>query len=95
MAITLREQTLAQFAARFWAKVRAAQLAQDQPTLHRLVWWILERIAAGDVTDAQVLSSFNSAFGRSLNLTQWTAFKTTTLQPIHDRYANMQGQAAL
>lgn len=93
MALTLREQTTAQFAGRFFRDLAAAR--GNKLELHRRVWVLLERIAAGDVTDAQARAAFNAEFGRSLTALQWTTFKTSKLQPMHDRYAQMMAEADL
>ncbi|MCM2311329.1 MAG: hypothetical protein NDI84_08000 [Steroidobacteraceae bacterium] len=87
MALNLQHQTAAEFAARYWAMVLAAQQS-DRLRFHRLIWWLLARIAAGDITDAGARTTFNSVFGRSLTAAQWTSFKTSRLQPIADRYAS-------
>jgi hypothetical protein len=86
MALDLRHQTAAQFAARFWAKLRAAYQSGDKLTYHRMVWWIWKQVQDGNLTNDQVRLSFNAAYGRSLNTTQWNTFVTTKLVPIKDRY---------
>lgn len=92
MALDLRHQTAAQFAARFWRIVAAAQQAAKagDPVAamrrDRLVWWVWARIQAGDLTSDQVRLSFNNHFGRSLNAAQWNSFVTTKLIPMKDRY---------
>lgn len=86
MALNLKHQTAAQFAARFWAKLRAAYQAGDRLTYHKMIWWIWARVQAGDLTNDQVRQSFNSAYGRSLTLAQWNTLVTTRLVPIKDRY---------
>lgn len=95
MALNLQHQTAAEFAARYWARVRAALDAGDKLAYARLLWWLTTRISAGDITDAQARASFNSAFGRSLNATQWTALRTTRITPAHDRYAAMLAEGDL
>ena len=86
MALVLKHQTAAEFAARFWAKLRAAYQAGDKLTYHRMIWWIWSKVQSGDLTNDQVRLSFNAAYGRSLNTTQWNSFVTSRLVPIKDRY---------
>lgn len=95
MALTLRHQTAAQFAARFWAKLRAAYVAGDKITYGRMIWWLYGKVQAGDLTNNDVRVSFNSAYGRSLTLAQWNTFVTNTLKPIRDRYQAMLNEADL
>ena len=80
MALNLRHQTPAQFAARFWGLARAA----DKLEFSRLMYWLTRRLVAGDLTD-----SFNAAFGRTLNATQWANLRANRITPAHDRYAAM------
>jgi hypothetical protein len=91
MALNLRHQTAAEFAVRFWARVRAA----DKLEFSRLMYWLERRLVAGDLTDLQARTSFNTAFGRNLNATQWTALRTTRIKPAHDRYAAMLAEGEL
>lgn len=95
MALNLRHQTAAQFAARFWARLRSAYQLGDQLTYHRMVWWVWARIQAGDLTSDQVRLSFNSAFGRSLNTAQWNNLVTTRFIPIKDRYLALLAEGEL
>lgn len=95
MALNLIHQTAAQFAARFWDRVLFAQQTRDKVLRAKLIAWLLARITAGDLTDAQARTSFNTAFNRTLNTAQWTTFKTTTLQPIADRYNATQAEGEL
>ena len=66
MALILKHQTAAEFVTRF----REAYRNSDRETLIMLARFILGRIAAGDLTDAQC----RTAFG--LSTTQWNALKT-------------------
>lgn len=91
MALNLRHQTAAQFAARFWERVRAA----DRLEFSRLMWWLTRRLVAGDITDAQARNSFNAAFGRSLTALQWTTLRANRITPAHDRYAAMLAEGEL
>ena len=94
MALVLRHQTAAQFAARFWAKVKDAY-QNDRPEFERLVWRIWRWVQDGDLTNDQVRLSFNAAFGRSLNTSQWNSFVTARLVPIKDRYLARLAEAEL
>ena len=76
MALSLRHQTAAQFAARLRERFRSAEREEAA----RLATWIIERIAAGDITDAQV----RTAFG--LSAAQYSALKTR-LQTLRDHWA--------
>lgn len=66
MALLLKHQTGAQFVARF----REAYRNSDRDRCIQLAKFVISRIQAGDLTDAQV----RSAFG--LNTTQWNSLKT-------------------
>lgn len=95
MALELLHQTKAQFAARFWERVKRAQETGDQWLRARLVWWIWARIQAGDLTSDQVRLSYNAYFGKSLTTAQWNTLVTTRLVPIKDRYLAMLEEADL
>ena len=66
MALNLKHQTAAEFAARLRERYRSA----SREDASRIATWILNRIEAGDITDAQV----RTAFG--LNVTQYNQMKT-------------------
>lgn len=101
MALPLQHQTAAQFAARFWVRVTAAEAAaragSREAAARRdyLVWRIWRWIQDGDLTSDQVRLSFNAHFGRSLNTTQWNSFVTTRLIPMKDRHLALLAEAAL
>ena len=95
MALDLKHQTAAEFAARFWAKLKAAYQAGDKLTYHRMIWWIWSKVQSGDLTNDQVRQSFNAAYGRSLTLAQWNSFVTSRLVPIKDRYLARLNEAEL
>lgn len=95
MALNLQHQTAAQFAARFWAKVGNAYQRGDKIEFARLITWVWQRVQAGDLTNDQVRLSYNNAYGKSLNTTQWNSFVTTRLVPIKDRYLAMLAEADL
>ena len=92
MALNLQHQTAAEFAARFWQKVRAAYAAGDKLTYHRLIWWVWTKIQAGDLTSDQVRLSYNAAFGKSLNVSQWNTLVTNRFVPIKDRWVAFQAE---
>jgi hypothetical protein len=91
MALNLRHQTSAQFAARFWERARAA----DKLEFSRLMYWLTRRLVAGDLTDTQARNSFNAAFGRSLTAQQWTTLRANRITPAHDRWAAILAEGAL
>jgi len=66
MALLLKQQTAAQFVARF----REAYRNSDRERCIQLARFVISRIQAGDLTDTQV----RNAFG--LNTTQWNNLKT-------------------
>jgi len=66
MALNLKHQTPAEFAARLRAKWRASSREEKA----RLATWIYDRYQAGDFTAAQL----RNAFG--MNVTQFNAFVT-------------------
>ena len=66
MALLLKHQTAEQFIAR----LREAYRNSERERLVLIAKWVLARIQAGDITDAQC----RAAFG--LNVTQWNALKT-------------------
>lgn len=76
-ALSLGEMTAAQFADRLRARYRASNAADTC----KLAWWLLRRITAGQITDAQC----RAAFG--LTSTQWSNFKTNTLTPQANAWA--------
>lgn len=95
MALNLSHQTAAQFAARFWERLRSAYQRGDKAEYHRLIWWVWNRIQIGDLTSDQVRVSFNNAYGRSLNTAQWNNLVTTRFVPIKDRYLAWLAEADL
>lgn len=78
-ALTTGEMPAAQFAARLRERYRTSNAADTC----KLAWWLLRRISAGHITDAQC----RSAFG--LTTTQWTTFKTNTLTPQSNAWASV------
>ena len=91
MALNLRHQTPAELAARFWERVRAA----DKQEFSRLMYWLTRRLVAGDLTDLQARTSFNTAFGRSLTAQQWTTLRANRITPAHDRWAAILAEGEL
>jgi hypothetical protein len=94
MALNLRHQTPAEFAARFWDRVRVAQ-GSDKLEFCRLMYWLTRRLVSGDLTDTQARNSFNTAFGRSLTAGQWTTLRSNRITPAHDRHAAMLAEGDL
>lgn len=72
MALILKHQTPEAFIAR----VRQAYRDGDSDRLVKIARFLVARVQAGDVTDAQL----RTAFG--LNATQWTALKARMQQLI-------------
>ncbi len=95
MALVLQHQTAAQFAARFWQKLRKAYQSGDKLTYHRMVWWVWSKVQSGDLTNDQVRVSYNNAYGKSLNTSQWNSFVTIRLVPIKDRYLTFLAEGDL
>ena len=79
MALRLRYQTAAQFAARLRERYRTATREEAA----RIATWVLARIEAGDLTDAQV----RSAFG--LTTQQYTGLKAR-MSTLRDAYRAVQ-----
>ena len=95
MALNLIHQTGAEFAARYWMRVRAARNAGKKAEFCRLLYWLEKMLVTGDLTDAQARASFNAAFGRSLTAPQWTAMRAARIKVAHDRYAAMLAEGNL
>ena len=95
MALNLKHQTAAQFAARFWRRLSGAYQSDDKLTYHRLVWWIWARVQDGSLTNDQVRQSYNAHFNRTLTLAQWNNLVTTRLVPIKDRYLAFLAESQL
>ena len=92
MALSLQHQTVAEFAERFWKQTRAAYDADDKPVYHHHVWWLRERIAAGDVTSTQARTAYNAAFGTSVDATTWANVYVPRFQVIADRYEDWRDE---
>lgn len=86
MAILFIHQTPAEFAARFWSKLRAEYAADNKITYSKMIWWLYTKVQAGDLTTNDVRISFNNAYSRSLTIAQWNTFVTNNLKPIRDAY---------
>lgn len=82
MALRLRYQTAAQFAARLRERYRTASREEAA----RIATWLLDRIDAGDLTDVQVRSAFE------LTTQQYTALKTR-MTALRDAYRAVQAAA--
>lgn len=92
MAINLNHMTEAEFAARYWERVRERYSEGDKVRFARLIWRLANWVQAGHITSNQVRLSFNAAYGRNLTSGQWNTFVTDTLLPIRDRYQAMLDQ---
>jgi hypothetical protein len=95
MALNLRHQTAEQFAARYWARVEDAFRSGNKLEFCRLLWWLTRKLVAGDITDAQARVSYNTAFGKTLNATQWTNLRSSRITPAHDRYQAILDEQAI
>ena len=82
MALLLKHQTQQEFVQRF----REAFREGNRDRLAKLATWLLNRIAAGDVTDTQA----RNAFG--LTVTQWNTLKTK-MQNLVNNYNAVQSAA--
>jgi len=82
--LDLRHQTAAQFAARLRARFRSASRLEAA----RIATWVMDRIDAGDITDAQMRAAF------SLTTAQWTALKTrlTTMRTAYRAIEAARGE---
>jgi hypothetical protein len=94
MALNLKHQTAAEFAARFWARV-ASVMSTDKQEFGRLMYWLERKLVAGDITDTQARGSFNNAFERTLTAGQWTTLRANRITVSHDRYAAMLAEGDL
>lgn len=65
----------------FLLAMRAVYKASSAADTCRIAWWLLRRISAGHITDAQC----QTAFG--VGATAWTNFKTNTLTPQSNAWA--------
>ncbi len=76
MALNRRYQTAAQFAARLRERYRSA----SREECARIATWILNRIEAGDITDAQVRNAFGLTAGQYTTLkSKMTSLRTNWL----------------
>lgn len=82
MALVLNYQTPAQFAARLRQRYRNS--SRDESC--RLAGWMLDKLEAGDVTDAQLRAVFG------LTVTQWNALKSKFLT-MRTNYDSTQAAA--
>ena len=86
MALNLVHLTKEQFAAKFWERLQEKYQAGEKLEFARMIWWLYNRIVDGDFTSNQVRLTFNAAYGRTLNPSQWNTFVTDRLIPIRNRY---------
>ena len=87
-------QSAGEFADRFWQHV-ASVMNDNKIEYGRCLWWLENRLVAGDISDAGARNTFNTAFNKSLNAAQWTSLRTSRIQPAHSRYAALLGEGAL
>lgn len=64
-------------------KVREVYRASDRADTCKIAWWLLRRIANGNVTDVQCRTAFN------VGATAWNNFKTNTLTPQSNAWASV------
>lgn len=95
MALNLKHQTAAEFAARYWARVQDAFQRGDKLRYAQLLWWLETKLRSGDITDAQARTTFNTAFGRALTVAQWTTLRTDRIVPAFNRYAAILAEESL
>jgi hypothetical protein len=95
VALILKHQTPAQFAARFWRKLQYEYDIKNKPEYCRLIWLIYKRIQAGDMTSNEVRLSYNNFYGKSLNTTQWNAYVTDRFIPAKDRWQAILDEARI
>ena len=95
MALNLKHQTAAQFAARFWRRLDNAMQSDDKLTYHRMVWWIWTKVQDGSFTNDQVRQSYNAHHNRNLTLAQWNTIVTNRMIPIKDRYVAFLAESQL
>jgi hypothetical protein len=93
--IVLAHQTKEELAARFWQELLEAYRDVDKVRMGYLIWWVYNQFSDGDFTSNQLRLTFNAAYERSLNVSQWNALVTNRLIPIHDRYQAMLDEAEL
>ena len=83
MALELKHQTAAQFAARLKARFKAAEKYEKA----RIAAWMYNRVQAGDITVAQI----KAAFG--LTDPQWLVFRDRLLA-LKQHYDAIQAEVA-
>ena len=79
MALMLKHQTVQEFIDRF----REAYRDSDKELLVQLARWLLVRIVANDITDAQCRNSFN------MGVVAWTTLKSK-MQDWVNKYDSVQ-----
>jgi hypothetical protein len=93
MALVLKHQTAAQFAARVWSALRSAQSSgaeADKLRADRICWRLYGWYLSGDFTAAELRATYNTFFGAALTQTQFNNTVVPKLLAARDRY-----QAAL
>ena len=69
--------------------------AMGRETSMFFTFWGVKAIQKGNLTSTQVRDSYNAAFGKSLNTTQWNTLVSTRLVPMKDRYLAMLAEVEL
>jgi len=95
MALNLNHQTKEDFATRFWQRLIRQYQEGNKLEFARMIWWLYARVTDGDFTSNQVRLTFNDAYSRSLNPSQWNTLVTDRLMPIAQRYQAMLDEGDL
>lgn len=88
ISIILIHQTMGEFATRFWHRVSDAYV-NNKEMFSYLIWWLYNRVTAGNFTSNDVRLSYNAYYNKSLTITQWNNLVSTRIVPIRDRYQAM------
>jgi hypothetical protein len=83
MALNLKHQTPAQFAARLKARFKAAEKYEKA----RIAAWMYDRVQAGDITVARIKSAFE------LTDPQWLTFRDR-LMALKEHYDAIEAERA-
>ena len=96
MALPLNHQTPAEFAARFWTRLRDAYRAGNKLRYHYMIWRIWRWVQDGELTNEQVRVSFNNFFGTNYAAgAEWNNFVQSRFVPIKDRYLALLAETEL
>lgn len=89
LPFVLVEQTKAEFAESFWTTLHFLEGQEEtaaRALFEKMVWWLYQRVQAGDITNNEARLSFNMVFERSLTSQQWNTFVSDRLLPIVIRH---------